>query len=126
MAAQAPRKMRTLPPVAIGLLIVLVIALAAVPLLLNHTSTFGGSDDAASDAISEIKPGTEPWVRPIWTPPGSEIESLLFALQAALGASVIGYFFGLKRGQRQAQSQPIQPGTSVVTAAPSSSSSAIS
>ena len=28
-----------------------------------------------------------------------EIESLLFALQAAIGAIIIGYFFGYWRGQ---------------------------
>ena len=30
---------------------------------------------------------------------GGEIESLLFALQAAIGAIIIGYFFGYWRGQ---------------------------
>ena len=29
----------------------------------------------------------------------NEIESLLFALQAAIGAIIIGYFFGYWRGQ---------------------------
>lgn len=79
-----------------------VLLLAVVPLLLNRGAEFSGSDDAASSAISELRPGYQRWAEPIWTPPGGEIESLLFALQAALGAGVIGYFFGLKRGQRSA------------------------
>ena len=44
---------------------------------------FGGSDDAASEQIESA----------------NEIESLLFALQAAIGAIIIGYFFGYWRGQ---------------------------
>jgi cobalt/nickel transport protein len=78
-----------------------VIALAIVPLLLVRDSEFGGADGQAA-AISEVAPGYQPWFHPLLEPPGGETESLLFALQAALGASLIGYFFGLKRGQRQA------------------------
>ena len=39
-----------------------------------------------------------PWAHSIWTPPSGEIESLLFALQAAFGAIIIGYFLGYYRG----------------------------
>ncbi len=35
---------------------------------------------------------------PLWEPPSPEIESLLFAVQAALGAGVLGYYFGRRRG----------------------------
>jgi cobalt/nickel transport protein len=84
------------------LLIGLVVLLAVLPLLLMQGAEFGGSDNAAEQAITHIDPGYQPWFAPLWKPPGAEIESLLFALQAALGAGTIGYFFGLKRGQRQA------------------------
>lgn len=84
-------------------LIAAVIALAIIPLLLNPTAEFGGADGAASDAIAEIDPTVQPWFQPLWSPPGGETESLLFALQAALGAGFIGYFFGLMKGKR---SQP--------------------
>ncbi|MFD1808970.1 energy-coupling factor ABC transporter substrate-binding protein [Gemmobacter lanyuensis] len=47
----------------------------------------------------EATPGFEPWFDPIWTPPSKEIESLMFALQAALGALVIGYVVGRLHGQ---------------------------
>ena len=58
---------------------------------------FGGSDDAASEVI--VANDYEPWFSSIWEPPSGEIESLLFALQAAIGAIIIGYFFGYWRGQ---------------------------
>ena len=84
------------------LLIAALVALLTVPLLLNAGSEFGGSDNAGGAAIEELNPGYQPWASPVWEPPGSQIESLLFALQAALGAGFIGYFFGYKRGQRDA------------------------
>ncbi|AMK14704.1 energy-coupling factor ABC transporter substrate-binding protein [Methanobrevibacter olleyae] len=58
---------------------------------------FGGADDAASEAIEASD--YEPWFSSIWEPPSGEIESLLFALQASIGAIIIGYFFGYWRGQ---------------------------
>ena len=86
---------------ATWLLLALVVALAVVPLFLNPESEFGGADGMAEETITEVAPETEPWFDPIWEPPGGETESLLFGLQAALGAGVIGYFFGLKRGERR-------------------------
>ena len=47
---------------------------------------FGGSDDAASEQIEATN--FEPWFSSIWEPPSGEIESLLFALQAAIGAII--------------------------------------
>lgn len=83
------------------LLIIAVIALAVVPLLINRDSEFSGADGQAETVIAEIAPEYQPWFEPLWSPPGGETESLLFALQAAIGAGVIGYFFGLKSGQCQ-------------------------
>ncbi|CEO90262.1 hypothetical protein SSCH_790007 [Syntrophaceticus schinkii] len=37
----------------------------------------------------------------IWEPPSGEIESLLFALQAAIGAGFIGYYFGFVKGRKE-------------------------
>ncbi|KAB8145954.1 energy-coupling factor ABC transporter substrate-binding protein [Chloroflexia bacterium SDU3-3] len=84
-------------------LLVAVLALAVLPLLIIRGSEFGGSDGAAEQAIAEVAPHYTPWAEPLWSPPGGETESLLFALQAAIGAATIGYFFGLKRGQRMAR-----------------------
>ncbi len=88
------------------LLLLLVVALAVVPLLLHPGSEFGGADDAVGGVIEDIRPGLQPWFSPIWEPPGGETESLLFALQAAIGAGLIGYFFGLKHGERRASRRP--------------------
>ncbi len=66
----------------------------------EHDGYFGGADDAAGEAINESQGGKyEPWASPIWEPPSGEIESLLFAVQAAIGALIIGYFIGYWRAK---------------------------
>lgn len=87
-------------PVVVALLLV-VIGLTIAPILLIRDTEFGGADAAAEAAIVEIAPDYEPWFAPLFEPPGSETESLLFALQAGLGLGVIGYFFGWQHGRRQ-------------------------
>lgn len=77
------------------------IALTAVPLFLARGSEFAGSDDKAKDAISNVQPNYKPWFAPLWEPPGSEVQSLLFALQAALGAGTLGFVVGLYRGRSE-------------------------
>jgi cobalt/nickel transport protein len=63
---------------------------------------FGGADGEAEGVIEELTGGTyEPIADPLWEPPSGEIESLLFGLQIALGAIIIGYFFGYYRGRNQ-------------------------
>jgi cobalt/nickel transport protein len=81
------------------ILLLLVALLAIFPLYLVKDSEFGGADGAAEEMITEINPEYEPWFSSFWEPPGGETESLLFALQAALGAGFIGYYVGYKRGQ---------------------------
>ena len=81
------------------LALVVVIALAVIPLLMHRDSEFGGADGKAEEVITEISGDYEPWASPIWEPPGGETESLLFALQAAIGAGVIGYGLGFLRGK---------------------------
>ncbi|MEG2323154.1 MAG: energy-coupling factor ABC transporter substrate-binding protein [Anaerovoracaceae bacterium] len=79
--------------IVIGCLLLAVI-IGVVPLLINTTSEFGGADGAAKDIITNIDPDYKPWVSPILQPPGGETESLLFCLQAALGAGVFGFGLG--------------------------------
>lgn len=78
------------------LLLSLVILLAILPLVIHHggDAEFGGADGEAEAAITEIQPDYQPWASPLWEPPSGEIESLLFALQAAIGAGLIGFYFG--------------------------------
>lgn len=81
----------------LGLIVVL---LAVAPLFLRKNAEFGGADDKAKEAISQIDTNYKPWFSSIWTPPSGEIASLLFALQAALGAGFIGYYFGYAKGKK--------------------------
>ncbi|MFZ5595830.1 MAG: energy-coupling factor ABC transporter substrate-binding protein [Bacillota bacterium] len=81
-------------------LIAIVIGLAVVPLFMVKNAEFSGADDQAEKAITEINANYKPWFSPVWEPPSGEIESLLFALQAALGAGFIGYYLGYARGRR--------------------------
>lgn len=74
--------------------LLLAVVIAVVPLLLIHDSEFGGADGAAEDMITEINPDYVAWASPLMEPPGGETESLLFCLQAGLGASVFGFGFG--------------------------------
>jgi len=57
-------------------------------------SEFGGADGEAMEIVEEIAPNYTPWMENFWSPPGAETESLLFALQAALGSGVFCYFLG--------------------------------
>lgn len=83
-------------------LIAAAAAIIAAPLVLPGLGgEFKGSDDLGTDAIIAARPGYQPWVQPLWKPPSSEVESLLFALQAALGAGVLGYLIGRRHASRQ-------------------------
>ena len=68
---------------------------------------FGGSDDAGGGVADDY--GYEAWTGDILTIitgdpnyelPG-ETESLLFAVQAAIGAIIIGYFIGFNAAQKR-------------------------
>lgn len=65
-----------------------------IPFLLNNGDT-NGTDDAASSEIENS--GYIPWFEPIWEPPSSEIETLLFGVQAAVGLIIIATFMGYYR-----------------------------
>ncbi|WP_315863442.1 energy-coupling factor ABC transporter substrate-binding protein [Thermosynechococcus sp. QKsg1] len=72
------------------------ILLSTLPLLLVK-GDFEGADAQAEALISEVAPDFEPWAEPLFEPPSGEIESLLFAVQAALGAGVMGFILGQYR-----------------------------
>ncbi|AKG23126.1 energy-coupling factor ABC transporter substrate-binding protein [Calothrix sp. 336/3] len=83
------------------LLVAAVLALAVAPLIFVRGGEFGGSDDKAKQAISEIQPEYKPWFQSFFEPASAEIASLLFASQAALGAGFVGYAIGLYKGRCQ-------------------------
>jgi cobalt/nickel transport protein len=87
------------------LLMIVVVVLVAIPLWMvqkpapgpdgKEVEIFRGADDQAKDVIGKLAPGYQPWFNPVMEPPSGEIGSLLFALQAALGAGFIGYYLGM-------------------------------
>ena len=81
-------------------LLAFVIVLAVAPLFLRPDAEFGGSDDAGSRMVEEIRGGEyEPWFTPVLEQilggelPG-EVESLLFCVQTGIGVGVISFGFG--------------------------------
>lgn len=86
-----------------ALLIVLLVALAVAPLFIVRNAEFSGADSQAERAITEINARYQPWFAPVWKPPSGEIETFLFAVQAALGAGFIGYYIGYQRGLKRTQ-----------------------
>lgn len=95
---QAPKKNSAINNL---FLIVLVIGLVVWPLITVKDAEFGGADGQAETAISEVNTEYQPWFSSVWEPPSGEIESLLFALQAAIGAGVIGYGLGYMKGRNK-------------------------
>lgn len=72
----------------------------------DGSEAFGGADSHAQNLIQTINPAYQVWFTPLIEPASGEIASLLFALQAALGAGVIGYWLGAsvtREQQRKAQ-----------------------
>lgn len=79
------------------LLLVVAVLIIIAPLILNSGAEYAGADGEAESLINEINPDYKPWFSNIYEPPSGEIESLLFSVQAALGAGIIGYYLGSKR-----------------------------
>ena len=80
--------------ITILILVILCAVILIFPLMTIKDSEFGGADGTAEEAIAVVDPDYEAWADPILEPPGGETESLLFCLQTALGAIVIGFGFG--------------------------------
>lgn len=76
------------------ILIGLVILLAAFPLWYCRDAEFGGADGMAGELVEESDPDFEPWFQPILEPASGEVESMLFALQAAVGSGVVCFVLG--------------------------------
>ncbi len=91
------------------LLLLGVVVLGTVPLLIHAgkegEDVFSGADGQAQDLITELQPDYEPWFSPFWEPPSGEIESMLFALQAAVGAGMLCYCIGYYRGRHIARKE---------------------
>lgn len=96
------------------LMLLAVVVLIAYPLLTvrapesgpgsGRSEIFTGADGQAEGVIRQLAPDYQPWAAPLMEPPSSEIESLLFSLQAVLGAGFIGYYIGIKRERSRGHS----------------------
>jgi cobalt/nickel transport protein len=83
------------------------VILAIIPFILLNKAAFNGTDSRATEIIKEISPGAGTEGIKIWSPPGCEVETLIFSLQAAAGSGIvffiIGYYIGKnKKGKKDA------------------------
>ena len=85
------------------LLAAIVVIIVGAFLFAPKGVEYSGTDDAAENAISTIQKDYKPWFSPLFEPPGSEVESLLFTLQGSIGAGIIFYVIGYHKGKKQGQ-----------------------
>ena len=94
--------------ITLGVIVLFIAAFAYVSGSQDHE--WGGADGQAEGVISDLTGGTyTPWFQSIYQPPSGEIESLLFALQAAIGSLIIGYFLGYYRALARAKADATVP-----------------
>ena len=84
-----------------------IVALYTVAMVLGTLQSTGdgeafvGTDSAATTHIEASQPGYSPWFKPLFAPSSGEVESGLFALQAALGGGLLGFVLGTLRERRR-------------------------
>jgi len=71
---------------------------AMAPAPADGEESFVGSDSVVTGLLEDDH-DIEPWFNPIFEPGSGEIESGLFAMQAALGAGILGFALGNLRGR---------------------------
>ena len=99
MMKSVPKKSNSMKLTVI--LLALVLAIIIIPQVIHTDAEFGGADGEAEALITEINPGYEAWFSSFYEPASGEIESLLFASQAALGAGIVGYYIGTTRTKKK-------------------------
>ncbi len=101
--------------VTAGLLVAMV-AIFSLSMWLNRNaptdSRFVGTDTAATEHIEQSHPGYKPWFKSVFTPKSGEIESGLFAMQAAAGAGVFGFALGALWQRRRESARGVSDDTS--------------
>ncbi|MBO7351590.1 MAG: energy-coupling factor ABC transporter substrate-binding protein [Candidatus Methanomethylophilaceae archaeon] len=85
----------------------LVVAVIVVGILAFIPGDFGGSDDSGGEAAEDhgYEPWLTDWIDAIYGELPGEIESMLFAVQAAIGAVIIGFFIGQNRAKKAAAAE---------------------
>lgn len=89
------------------LTMIAIVGFCAIFLYTSSTMSdaeFAGSDNVGSKLIMNLSGNPEENFQPLipqWEPPSGEIESCLFALQAAVGGILVGGVFGYWIGQKK-------------------------
>lgn len=86
------------------ILLIGVIILVLIPFIFVK-GTYSGSDDQGTAQIKKFDPHYKVWAHPLWTPPSSEIESLLFTVQGSFGTGIICYVLGSAHGKKKARKE---------------------
>ncbi|MGN7134527.1 energy-coupling factor ABC transporter substrate-binding protein [Rhodococcoides corynebacterioides] len=86
-------------------LVAAIVAIVGIALAIDSGRTvegdrFVGSDTAATERIEADHPDYQPWFESVFAPSSGEVESGLFALQAALGGIVLGYVIATLKARR--------------------------
>jgi cobalt/nickel transport protein len=97
-------------------LLVLAVAIVVAALILHHGSDFAGADSVSTELVAESAPDYEPWFSPLWEHESGEVEAGMFALQAGLGAGIVGFALGTLRGRRERGSTVGAPTVSAASA----------
>ena len=115
-------KKKTLVTIALvaALFVVFGVSFAIGGLHTSPDQRFTGTDSAATAQIQAANPGYQPWFTPFFQPQSGEIESGLFALQAAIGGCVLGFAIGALWGRRRATvtAAEVSPAADLAAAAP--------
>ena len=77
------------------------VILSMAPVLIYQGKEFKATDSINIAAIEQVKPGYKPWFEPVIKPSGGEVETFLFATQAAIGSGVVCYILGLYKGRTE-------------------------
>ena len=82
-----------------------VIAIMVIGIFLAVPGEFGASDDAGGEAAEsyDYEPWTSDWLDNLGFEIPGETESMLFAVQAAIGALIIGYFIGMLATKKKSE-----------------------
>lgn len=75
------------------LLLLCAAIIVFLPILINGNIEYSGTDDAAVEMISTMRPDYHPWFENIWEPSTDKMEKLLFILQGTIGGGFMIYYF---------------------------------
>lgn len=96
--------------------VIYALSFSLAPEAAEGEEAFAGTDSVVTDMLEEQ--GVEPWFTPLFEPDSAELESGLFALQAALGAGVLGFALGNLYGRSKERTALATTTAATTTEAP--------